>query len=571
MQVSHTLTYLYDTFLSIAVPRIRKVKCDEGFPVCHRCHATGRKCDGYGVWGGGENGQSQHLGPSKQSVAVQTRRCFMTPPRELPRTSVSFNEKCCLDWFAHRTAIKLPGVFAPDFWKTTLFQVSINEPAVLHAVIALSSTQRRYVSPSDDVNQEDIFVLQQYSQAIVSLQAHRLRANKASIHVTLITCLVFIYMEFLRGHYRTGLIHLEHGLKLLQQIQDSTNVVQIVSSKNLSIEERVTGMFRRIYMQARLFDQDLAYLPTLLPRLRTKDESNYFTSSSQARQCLENLLLRIVDLQDRYRQLQLSPTSQPVPPHSALQNSQADIIEDLNIWFEMHTSKLSKHNKSTKFLHTFARKLLDVYYTMANIMLATATRTCEMDYDKHTLSFTSIVNQSLGLYELVSPLKLTDQNIIALLQHDLRRFKSTDSIVEMGWIPGLYYTAIKCRIPWIRRQAIQLLKSTSHKEGIADSTLAVTIAEKVMEIEEQDFYDNETAAALNGIDIFAPEESGIHQWSTVVPLPESHRIQDVKVELPEDAEGQLRLTCYRNQDYGELGMIMCAYDVATQSWTREAT
>lgn len=40
---SHPLTSL----------RIRKVKCDEEFPSCHRCVSTGRLCDGYGIRGGG--------------------------------------------------------------------------------------------------------------------------------------------------------------------------------------------------------------------------------------------------------------------------------------------------------------------------------------------------------------------------------------------------------------------------------------------------------------------------------------------------------------------------------------
>ncbi|KAL5320183.1 hypothetical protein ACEPPN_010984 [Leptodophora sp. 'Broadleaf-Isolate-01'] len=43
------------------------------------------------------------------------------------------------EWFTHRTVIKLPGLFGSSFWDTLLFQACSNEPAVLHAVIALSS------------------------------------------------------------------------------------------------------------------------------------------------------------------------------------------------------------------------------------------------------------------------------------------------------------------------------------------------------------------------------------------------------------------------------------------------
>jgi len=35
--------------------RVRKVKCDQGWPACDRCIPTGRVCDGHGIWGGGGN------------------------------------------------------------------------------------------------------------------------------------------------------------------------------------------------------------------------------------------------------------------------------------------------------------------------------------------------------------------------------------------------------------------------------------------------------------------------------------------------------------------------------------
>jgi hypothetical protein len=118
--------------------RIRKVKCDEGRPACHRCISTGRVCDGYGIWGGGESFYShrQRLTGSKDSRVVPR------PPVSVSVLASGIEENGYFEWFKCRTAIKLPGSFVSGFWTTLLFQASLNEPAVLHAVLALSSVHK---------------------------------------------------------------------------------------------------------------------------------------------------------------------------------------------------------------------------------------------------------------------------------------------------------------------------------------------------------------------------------------------------------------------------------------------
>ncbi|KAH9205237.1 hypothetical protein DL95DRAFT_233000, partial [Leptodontidium sp. 2 PMI_412] len=98
----------------------RKVKCDGGRPACQRCVSTGRVWDGYGIW---------------------VRNCVARHevPVSNPTIAVSEDEYSYFEWFTHRTVIKLPGLFGSSFWDTLLFQACSNEPAVLHAVIALSS------------------------------------------------------------------------------------------------------------------------------------------------------------------------------------------------------------------------------------------------------------------------------------------------------------------------------------------------------------------------------------------------------------------------------------------------
>jgi hypothetical protein len=55
---------------------------------------------------------------------------------------------------------------------------------------------------------------------------------------------------------------------------------------------------------------------------------------------------------------------------------------------------------------------------------------------------------------------------------------------DMGIVPPLFMVATKCRDPTLRRQAIQLLKSSARREGMWDSNMAARISEWVMTLEE---------------------------------------------------------------------------------------
>jgi hypothetical protein len=57
---------------------------------------------------------------------------------------------------------------------------------------------------------------------------------------------------------------------------------------------------------------------------------------------------------------------------------------------------------------------------------------------------------------------------------------------DLGIVPSLFVVATKCRDPVIRRQAIQLLKSSSRREGMWDSELAAHIGIWIAGIEERE-------------------------------------------------------------------------------------
>ncbi|KAJ5655263.1 hypothetical protein N7507_007213 [Penicillium longicatenatum] len=56
--------------------------------------------------------------------------------------------------------------------------------------------------------------------------------------------------------------------------------------------------------------------------------------------------------------------------------------------------------------------------------------------------------------------------------------------IEAEIVPMMYYTAIKCRDPWIQRRAISVLSRHPKREGFFNATLYRKVAEKIVELEE---------------------------------------------------------------------------------------
>lgn len=56
--------------------------------------------------------------------------------------------------------------------------------------------------------------------------------------------------------------------------------------------------------------------------------------------------------------------------------------------------------------------------------------------------------------------------------------------LDMGVIGPLYEVTARCRDPFVRRKAIALLKSAQLQEGVWNSFLTATVAERVVQIEE---------------------------------------------------------------------------------------
>jgi hypothetical protein len=544
--------------------RARKVKCDERFPACNRCVSTGRVCDGYGIWGGGGNSYGERYAKST-TPPEQCSTTFTVPlVHQISARPGLANarERAYLDWFTGQTANRLPGVFGSGFWDTLVLQASATEPAVLHAVLALSCAHRstsiagmpvQASLESSGPDKHEQFCLRQYSSAICGLKPHFMSNTKASLRVALIACVIFTCLEFVRGHYQTAKSHLRNGLQLLGQLKIVARGAQgtecpSLSRNDQSVDGWLAEQFARLILQSTLFGQKLD-TSNVAKIERGALQPVSFVSTSHARKCLDSLISEASALAERYS-LERGASLQRLPSPEILEQ-QSRIQYSLAAWFTAYEASSSPSGITRDIASVMGFKILHSYYLVARIMLSTCLRLDgEMAYDYHTQDFRAIMLNSWQLGEIVF-----NDAPGTRFAHD----PSIPPIVaDMGWITPLYFTAIKCRVKEVRREAIRFLSHGDCKEGIWDAALAAQVGTQVMAIEEEGHISSprSTSPGKTEADIEEPQL-----------LPEANRVFDVEVILPEGSSVGLGVVCKRRREDGSIETISRRRDALSCQWT----
>lgn len=213
--------------------RVRRIKCDETKPVCVKCTSTGRSCDGYALDKRFRNytpKQSSEPAATTQAVTNERAKRTETMTGERARSDCSGpvisphnplldfpgtpREQRSLNFFMFQLAPVLGGFFDSNFWSFLLPRVAASEISVYHALIAIATLHEGQIAGSQDSTDHRAISLSHYNKAINALK-HRLSSETLSTHVVLLTCLLFICLEFMRGLPERALNHLESGLNIL--------------------------------------------------------------------------------------------------------------------------------------------------------------------------------------------------------------------------------------------------------------------------------------------------------------------------------------------------------------------
>ncbi|KAE8363556.1 hypothetical protein BDV27DRAFT_158720 [Aspergillus caelatus] len=513
--------------------KARRVKCDESRPACRRCISTGRTCDGYGIWGGG----GSPYGPPQINKALSI---YCTP---VPAGCLTREEQTCFDWFMSKTTTKFAGVFASLFWETLVFQASAQEPAVRHAVVALSAAHRSNLSsesmPAMYGMDAERFTLLQYNKAI-----HHLRgvttcgSSKNALRVTLITCMLFVTLEYLRGQHKMGSAHLGYGIQLLANVSAPTSrtsmAPSIFSPAEDFVHDALVESYARLSIQSAMFGHVPSHLCVIVRDPQLHALPYRFSSLVEARQTLDDLLTRIHCLERHI--YSLSADNDPGTDPEVFE-TQGRIMADLSLWRKAYNASLSLL-KADACKEKIGFLLLRVYHGMAVVMASVClSREGEMVFDAYTNDFVSIMTAFFDMRRFWSTISIPIKEQHLGFQNGRSDCNGYSFTIESGFIPPVYYTGLKCRVLKIRRLAIRLLRAAPHREGLWNGPLVADVLEEVVRVEEGGFHaDDDLKQDLderfNNAD-FELEKDKLPSQG----VPAESRISDVEILLSDVVDG----------------------------------
>ncbi|KAH7166644.1 C6 zinc finger domain-containing protein [Fusarium sp. MPI-SDFR-AT-0072] len=267
--------------------RIRKVKCDQGKPVCVRCTSTGRTCDGYNPPPSSSHSSSTSASPSPQfsdslNAAADLKLIL---PRHSPEEVRSYR------FFLEVTAPSLAGAFYADFWLTEVPRVCMSDAAIWHAVVSLGSAHEDFAEHGQ--GSRSVFALKQFTSAIRCLTDSR-SPRHADRWRALIVSTIFTYVCTIKGLHDQTRLHLQAGCNLLCELQSlatkgrtTLNQKQLpevvqdegwISSVPVSIAP-IQSILVALELQLKALDHGgMTKSPTLLLQNKTLNTWRYYTA-----------------------------------------------------------------------------------------------------------------------------------------------------------------------------------------------------------------------------------------------------------------------------------------------------
>lgn len=463
------------------------MKCDETKPYCSRCTKTGRKCDGYldprALTKRHRLKDTTHhdqvLGPLLDSSAPEEKRAFY--------------------FFQQVTAPCISGDFDAAFWRVTVLQICQTEPAVRHAVLAVSSlheglgtgtimacTDGRSGQSTQAAQAPQSFPLQQYNKAITRL-LDQMNNPLTKPLASLLTCVLFVCIEHMQGKDKESLIHLEQGRQLLARLDQRSSGPEMEC-----IVRHIVPLYTRLSLTSFLFGGSPVPIPDSLKSLMEIPDT--FQSMDSLRHCMHDFMEQAFRFTQRARPAKNTSNSISRETMRLLEVEQDRLLSQqakLNVAFSLFRASMSKPMQT----HLHALLVLQMYLHAQHIWISTALSSSEVVYDDFLSSFAAIIPLAAAYLDMEPHPVFHPQRTMPPPESSYHLYAGTEPVslaytsnfsFETHIIPPLYYVATKCRHPLIRRSALELLRRNPfRRENLWRASVMGALAGHIVALEEQ--------------------------------------------------------------------------------------
>ncbi|KAK3075242.1 hypothetical protein LTR53_001606 [Teratosphaeriaceae sp. CCFEE 6253] len=502
--------------------RIRSVKCDETKPLCHRCVTTGRKCDGYSSLAFSRRelvqaNASRSGKPSLHRAASSADYSILAQLVSDPGFSDTL-EKRYFQFFRQRT---VQGVTS-RFWDRVVLQFLHAEPAVKHAVLALSALHQLMEIPDHDPMKAEhlAFAEKQHRKALTAAKLLVASATKDDVDRVLTACVIFISYEGIRGDYTASRVHLESGRSILWDNRERLRH----SSRRNDLMEIQYALARRDFVARTFQDGSVGPLARGIDdchgvHLLTAVPEHGFDGFAEAHASFTDLVrfTLMVDLPDTY-----SAASEGTWDMAVYRAELARCKVQMQHWRQRFEELLIR---KPDIAPPLAIALLRLLHTSGTAIAAAGFFGPETRWDGVLQNFVDAVALA---EDIVAGLCLTVGQSSFSVEMGCESpppdppylVSCADCGLTASDIDSTFLVATRCRDPAVRRRAIKVLRKLPRQEGIWQSTGAAAVAQRWLEV----------------------EEDGLVAVHSVTDIPEYRRVAEIRTSIDADASsGHLEL------------------------------
>ena len=543
--------------------RIRKVKCDEGRPSCHRCLSTGRTCDGeIGTAITASRKLLDRTRPLLPMLAnsAQTRRegDLVSANTVSTIASVQSNLSVWPDFayglsnyeqhgfqhFQQVTAPALQVMLPSPGWIQTALQLCVYQPAVFHAIIATGTMARALTVLTHASFTRPILgdlayeAIKQYDRAIKVLRNHVENAMPASVDVEpmLLACLLCVCFEAFQGRCSAAVEHTHLGWKIMKDYAKNTSTMRSSSAEFFRVVFQNNNGGFALFSHKEAHDQYccMEHLTLTMPQM--------FNSLEEATETLKALAMA----SDHFRSELLR--SAEAHPACAL-GSHHKFPEAMRFCLSACLSRTVKVSDQ-QHARLMQLKLAHTHWEHTNMMYEQTSLSDDIErrlllriryfFSKFTLACCRDTEETLSdrfLDDFKTALDLVERYLIVVANGNAAVPFFGSSI-----LPTIDLIAQKCRVPQLRRRALRLLLNMRKREGLEYSQSLGQYAQAVAEIEEH----------RSSIQV-QDQEDGLNV------IPEQARFSDV-VTVGEGASGIFHLICARYTDNTTKRIELAVYE-----------
>ncbi|KAK5047137.1 hypothetical protein LTR84_007080 [Exophiala bonariae] len=445
--------------------RIRRVKCDEQRPSCQRCVSTGRRCDGYQTTPIRSPSSSATI--SNQISTIQTF------------CSVDAREIQAFEYFIYEVVPGFSRSVDKEFWHRTLPQLSHAEPSLWQAMIAMScliqypqysAAPTLPASPKNPVSNENHRrALTWYGQSLASLR-DSLKPGPKPSSIAILLCIIYACIECLQDHVTEAIALYRNAVAMIGLAPPTDPEQRGKLGFETQLDSKIRAMLRHETMSHGL--------PVPRPNTLLDSSSGSFKNLVDAH---EEQYVLITEAQTFIQQVvrtkEMHGKIWAVPAEMIIQQErhQTQMIR----WQNAFNDTACSTSLMTTPDEVELRSVLHIAYMVYFIWLSACLSNHETAFDAYVPYFASI------------------------LQHSERVILSKESkgraafVLETRVIPSLYFVAIKCRDPRIRRRAVSLLRRGPKVENTWKAEPMAHVAERSIDAEETGLLHGDPVANAN--------------------------------------------------------------------------